>query len=413
MIQWYWQLLTGVKLSQQQLVILIESTPGVYMDPPGSKKLNFRAVLEEPPLSWRGFVQEEDHSIQELVTDEVWEEIKSHLLRGGWPKTTDTTIRSVTVACWLQDQSDILCDISFGRLLQIITICTHQDKYLGVRDGCLVPYHESEEFERLQNADAGKPTGVRLDEDYIKSWEELTECLRQLIVMSPKYEVEVSQVKLQCRGRLQKELSETVFGHCTLSKLLDDERLAADFVKSGDPMTRPCISLPRHHWSLVKQWEKQWDREWGGRWPGQDKSDSGSARDSGKDSWGGYKSKGKGAGKILAKALNKGDGKGKDKGWKSGGWHSASASDTASVGGDADVCIEADITLKSGSIAKLKVYTNEKPSAAAKRFLEVESLDPWYQTPLSAWVQKEAAQKEGTFVKLEGDLQSIVKPRAS
>eukprot|EP00439_Symbiodinium_sp_Y106_P061419 s3065_g9.t1 len=100
MIQWYWQLLTGV--------ILIESTPGVYMDPPGSKKLNFRAVLEEPPLSWRGFVQEEDHSIQELVRDEVWEEIKSHLLRG---------------------------EISFGRLLQIITICTHQDKYLGVRDG--------------------------------------------------------------------------------------------------------------------------------------------------------------------------------------------------------------------------------------------------------------------------------------
>ena len=27
----------------------------------------------------------------------------------------------------------------------------------------------------------------------------------QLIVMSPKYEVEVSQVKLQCRSRLQKE----------------------------------------------------------------------------------------------------------------------------------------------------------------------------------------------------------------
>jgi hypothetical protein len=35
-LQWYWQLLTGVKLTQQQILSLIDSTPEVCLDPPAT-----------------------------------------------------------------------------------------------------------------------------------------------------------------------------------------------------------------------------------------------------------------------------------------------------------------------------------------------------------------------------------------
>eukprot|EP00931_Biecheleriopsis_adriatica_P037363 TRINITY_DN21428_c1_g1_i1.p1 TRINITY_DN21428_c1_g1~~TRINITY_DN21428_c1_g1_i1.p1 ORF type:complete len:361 (+),score=75.45 TRINITY_DN21428_c1_g1_i1:45-1085(+) len=235
LLQWYYQVLTGVKLSVSQLTSLVRTTPGIYLEPPSSKKLSFKAVLEEPPLGFTGFLlQKEQTFAEDIISAEAWDQARYFTAHGGWPKTDDPAFKIATVAAWLQDRSDLMNSISFGRLLQVVNLLLLQ-KHLGKRDGLIVPFVQSEEFERLCNAEAGKPTGVKSNEAYIKDWDELRSCLRLLIRLSSDEDIEVSQVKLMCRSRLHKELSETVFGHTNFLKLLDDPCLGPDFVITGDP----------------------------------------------------------------------------------------------------------------------------------------------------------------------------------
>jgi len=342
---WYWQLLTGARLTQQQLVNLIESTPGISVDPPGSRRLNFRAVLDEPPANFRGFIQDlEEGDPEDIVSPEIWEEIGALLSQGGWPKITDTGVRNVSLAAWLQDQSEKLSEITFGRLLQVVTICTHRGKLLGLRDGVLVPYRESEEHERFANAEARKPTGVKSNESFVETWDDLYNCLRKLINMSPKYEIEISQIKLQCRSKLRKELSETALGHFSLSRLLDDPRIANYIERCGEPTTKPCICLRKTPLNKERKWReamsKADDSELDDPWA-----------DPGKDPWNAAKGKhgkgkesGKGGGKLLAKALSQKSGKGKgSKGSEKGGWE---APQVAKPG----VETEKESWFKSGSV---------------------------------------------------------------
>jgi len=91
-----------------------------------------------------------------------------------------------------------------------------------------VPYAHSEECERQVNACTGLPTHVAPDEHYVRTWPELRAGLRSLL-QEQNGTLEVSQVKSLFRTRLRTELSETVFGHQCLSKLLGDQQLQEEF----------------------------------------------------------------------------------------------------------------------------------------------------------------------------------------
>ncbi|CAE8742724.1 unnamed protein product [Polarella glacialis] len=85
LIQWYYRLVTGVELTHGQIASLIESTPGMYLDPPAQKKLDFLAVLEEPPPCFQGFVQE-SLSMEEVASAAAWAEARAFCRRaaGHW-----------------------------------------------------------------------------------------------------------------------------------------------------------------------------------------------------------------------------------------------------------------------------------------------------------------------------------------
>mmetsp|Transcript_79316 Transcript_79316/g.161297 ORF Transcript_79316/g.161297 Transcript_79316/m.161297 type:complete len:445 (+) Transcript_79316:24-1358(+) len=409
-LQWYWQLLTGVKLTQQQLVSLIDSTPGVYLDPPGCKRMNFRAVLEEPPQNFRGFIQEqEEGNPKDLVTPEVWEDIRGLLAQGGWPKITDPGYRNVSLAAWLQDQTEGLSGVTFGRLLQVTIVGSHNAKLLGLREGALVPYAESEEYERFANAEAGKPTGVKSNESYIKNWDDLYDSLRKLINDSPKYEIEISQLKLQCRAKLRKELSETVFGHFSLSRLLEDPRISEYIERSGDPITRPCITMRR---------SAKWGDEGKGKSSGSEMDDPWA--DPAKDPWA---SKGKGKetskGKILVKGTpQKGLGKGskaaetpaKAKAAAKGAAKPAvkpatkpAAKAVAKPG--SEELVEAEILLADDKKATLKVSSTEELADAVERFCKENGLEE-QQSKLLSWLEKQVVDPKGSST-LKVDIKTI------
>jgi len=234
-------MVSGVKLSHKQVKTHLESTPGVLVEPPDSKKLNFCAVLERPPADFCGFVSEED--VSETLEARVWEEVKRCLASGGWHKADNPSHKYYVVASWLQDESELLGNLSFGRVLSIVRSSAQNMQLLGHREGLLVPYELSEEHERKMNACTGKPTAVNPDEQYVQTWEELQDCLRRLLTEQKDETLEVSKVKSLFRSCFQRELSETVFGHQCLSKLLADPKMGEEFVLETMQGTRYVLRL--------------------------------------------------------------------------------------------------------------------------------------------------------------------------
>merc|ERR1711957_731585 len=119
---------------------------------------------------------------------------------------------------------------SFGRVLACVRLASTIEGLLGHRSGLVVPYSQSEEHERRHNALTLKPTGVADGERYVQNWEELRSCMRTLLKSTSSHSLEVSKMKLSFRQKLATELSETVFGHESLSRLLADPKLGDDFV---------------------------------------------------------------------------------------------------------------------------------------------------------------------------------------
>eukprot|EP00811_Abedinium_folium_P035637 NODE_8413_length_1497_cov_8.408029.p1 GENE.NODE_8413_length_1497_cov_8.408029~~NODE_8413_length_1497_cov_8.408029.p1 ORF type:complete len:394 (-),score=57.27 NODE_8413_length_1497_cov_8.408029:316-1374(-) len=226
LLQWYLQLIVGTKFNHKQVRQFIDSAAGVYAEPSHGKRFNFTAMLEVPPPGFAGFVGEDE--VAASLTPEVWDEVVACLGRGGWPKADDASHNYYFVAGWLQDESPIFAAMSFGRVLGIVRYSSQTTGLLGHRGGLLVPYAQSEEYERRTNALTGLPTHVSPGEKYVKTWQELQECLRVLLHEQRKSCLEVSQLKSLFRARHNRELSETVFGHECLSQLLADSRLSSD-----------------------------------------------------------------------------------------------------------------------------------------------------------------------------------------
>eukprot|EP00929_Paragymnodinium_shiwhaense_P064801 TRINITY_DN32509_c0_g1_i1.p2 TRINITY_DN32509_c0_g1~~TRINITY_DN32509_c0_g1_i1.p2 ORF type:complete len:354 (+),score=90.46 TRINITY_DN32509_c0_g1_i1:169-1230(+) len=234
LLQWMVQLLVGVKLNHRQLRNLLLDAKGVSIEPFSAKKLNFTAVLGMPPPEFQGFVSEQDVS-PEVVGEELWEEVTKAFAHGGWPLPDDVGHKYYVVALWLQDRSDMLRQLSFGRLLSFVRTGLVSAGLLGHRGGYLVPYAQSEECERRVNAVTGQPTAVAPDESYVKDWDELRSLLNSLISKEEKHLLEVCKIKASIRSQFQTELSETVFGHQSLSRLLSDPLLGDDFVLGTAP----------------------------------------------------------------------------------------------------------------------------------------------------------------------------------
>jgi len=243
LIQWLLQQLLGAKFSHIDIKNCLDSAPGVHTEPTSAKKFNFCAVLEEPPPGFKGFVSEED--VRETLGQDLWDEASLCLSRGGWPKTDDVSHKYYVVASWLQDVSPKLGCLSFGRLLSIVK-CSAQANGTGVlghRNGLLVPYAESEDCERRVNACTGQPTAVAPDEQYVKTWGELKDCLRRHLRQQPTLCIEVSKVKSMFRTVFHRELSETVFGYQNLTKLLNDPNMGEEFLLETLPGQRYILRL--------------------------------------------------------------------------------------------------------------------------------------------------------------------------
>lgn len=231
-LQWFLGIVAGVKLSHFDLRSIVGNEKGLRVEPPHAKKMNWHVVLDSglEPSDFKGFVS--DDEVIEDLTEDLWMEAAWCLSQGGWPKADDVAHKYYVCTSWLQDVSEKFRLWSFGRVLVVIRLAAQQNSILGHRGGFMVPYEHSEECERRVNAQTGLPTHVQTGEVYVKTWEELQQCLHKLLEESSSRgeALEVSKLKGLFRTNLKMELSETVFGHECLSRLLSDERLGGEFL---------------------------------------------------------------------------------------------------------------------------------------------------------------------------------------
>eukprot|EP00441_Pelagodinium_beii_P008774 CAMPEP_0197694946 /NCGR_PEP_ID=MMETSP1338-20131121/114544_1 /TAXON_ID=43686 ORGANISM="Pelagodinium beii, Strain RCC1491" /NCGR_SAMPLE_ID=MMETSP1338 /ASSEMBLY_ACC=CAM_ASM_000754 /LENGTH=198 /DNA_ID=CAMNT_0043277863 /DNA_START=1 /DNA_END=593 /DNA_ORIENTATION=- len=169
LVQWLGHRRFGLNLNVSDLRNLVETIPGVYLEP-STPNRQFLILLEDPPPNSH-FSDGSGICMLPKAMDEV-----SRLLgEGGWPLSTRAEHQAFEIASWLRS-SPQLCDLSFGQMLDFVQNA-RQRNLLGTSRDRLVQYQHSDEMRRMCNIKELRPTGVRPGEFYVSSWPVLRGCL--------------------------------------------------------------------------------------------------------------------------------------------------------------------------------------------------------------------------------------------
>jgi len=276
LLQWRFLKSTGTKVSPQALREVAENceellccgsgggggggtsagTAGGCANSATARGLNFTVTLKQQPRDFQGFLDE--ISLVEELPPHLCAEAAAHLVVGGWGASDDSRHDKYEISDWLQQRSDSLGDASWGQVLRIVRwFITGSVQVLGKREGRVVPYPLSEDFEKLENARKKLPTGLREGEKYVDSWALLRSRLLDLVDCHEGW-IRISDLKKEFRERFALELTETAFGHTTLLSLLKDNRCGEVSLEKGPDGDAIWISRASHshshsHFALQDQ----------------------------------------------------------------------------------------------------------------------------------------------------------------
>eukprot|EP00930_Biecheleria_cincta_P045444 TRINITY_DN31313_c0_g1_i1.p1 TRINITY_DN31313_c0_g1~~TRINITY_DN31313_c0_g1_i1.p1 ORF type:complete len:483 (-),score=93.53 TRINITY_DN31313_c0_g1_i1:109-1557(-) len=224
LVQWQLQASTGEEVSTVEIWEAASTVPEVLELK--RAKTGFAILLKKPPRNFQGFADQ----ISDCVQPDVYEEAVALVMEGCWPMPSSPNHDRAALATWLREKSGYqpLQQLSLGRGLALVNHLLSSCSVLGKRNGRLVPYFFSDEYDKQENAKRSAPTGLRMDEAYVASWPELMECL-DIILDAHGGELHTARLKAEFRSRLRMELCETALGYVTLGGLLDDPRLMAEF----------------------------------------------------------------------------------------------------------------------------------------------------------------------------------------
>jgi hypothetical protein len=118
---------------------------------------------------------------------------------------------------------------SLGQVCHIVQLAISHRRLLGYREGQLVPFLASEEWEKEQCAFQQQPFPSKKSTGSgalpVASWDETRACLWQLLSEATGLELALSNVKRLFRSNFGLELSETTLGYARLFDLLQDPRI--------------------------------------------------------------------------------------------------------------------------------------------------------------------------------------------
>jgi hypothetical protein len=245
LVQFMVKRLFGLDASVQSLRTCAKTTPGLCMQPPSATRFPFAIFLAVQPEDFQGFAKDLDHSD---FLDVSWDTVRDFLASGAWPLADVPEHQAFEIACWLRSHTR-LNHTDLGTMLAVVKFASNGLQLLGKQGNRLVKYDESDDYQRRCNMLAMCPTGVKVGERYVATWEALRSCLR-ILLRDVAYggkaaALDISRLKGFFRERFSAELSETAFGCATLSELMSHSNLAHDFrvTSKNEPNGVKLLSL--------------------------------------------------------------------------------------------------------------------------------------------------------------------------
>ncbi|CAE7219692.1 unnamed protein product [Symbiodinium sp. CCMP2592] len=241
LLQWWLHTTDGALASLEEIQTAALAARGrlqVQRSTTGRK--GFAVLLKNPPEWFHEFPED----LSDKIPVDAFDEAAQMACEGGWPQEGETAHERVRLAAWLvgNARKSSLRQLSLGRAMALVNLLLSSHSVLGKRQGRLVPYHMSEDFEKQENSRCNLPTSLREGEVCFRLWEDLISHLWILLAENGG-EMMSARLKVEMRSRFQHELSETALGHVSLGSLLDDERLAEHFSVTKRPPAADVICL--------------------------------------------------------------------------------------------------------------------------------------------------------------------------
>jgi len=204
-----------------QLKELARSTRGVVVEEKPGDCNRCRFFLKGRK---RDFVDQS--SLNDPYPAEVWQEVKAAVEEGRYEGLNSQS--RYDLALTLRETIPILKGYKLGEVCHILHLAVNVHRLLGYREGRLVPYKASFNYEKTQNAVTMKPTAARRLETcpHVESWQEVCDIISELLAQTPEKGIPLSALKERIRKQFGRELSETAMGHTKLSSFVEDPRLA-------------------------------------------------------------------------------------------------------------------------------------------------------------------------------------------
>jgi len=214
---------TGRQWSLETLRTIAWTTPGVLVE--DDTELTSRCWLYLKGKS-RDFVDES--SYEDPYPADIWDNLRVLIDRYGLQWSAMPVTSRYDFAWMLSKHLPALQPYKLGEVCHIVQLAVNLHRILGYRDGKLVPYRDSLEYERVKKAEQLRPTGSSTDEGYVESWEEARQKLDELL-SSPccTQGIPLSELKPKFHRHFGRDLNVTALGHTKLRALIEDPRVAS------------------------------------------------------------------------------------------------------------------------------------------------------------------------------------------
>ncbi|CAJ1355203.1 unnamed protein product, partial [Effrenium voratum] len=176
LVQW-WLHQSGHRASIEEIEAAAASSKKLKVQPASTTRKGFSVMLQDPPSWFQGF----DEDLVEQIPLDIHEEATMMVLAGGWPEPALANHDRFNIAAWLRSDPRLGPRLSLGRALALVNHMLGSHSVLGKRQGRLVPYFLSEEYEKQENARCYLPTSLREEEECVASWEDLATYLKILL----------------------------------------------------------------------------------------------------------------------------------------------------------------------------------------------------------------------------------------
>eukprot|EP00404_Azadinium_spinosum_P062010 CAMPEP_0180704238 /NCGR_PEP_ID=MMETSP1038_2-20121128/7043_1 /TAXON_ID=632150 /ORGANISM="Azadinium spinosum, Strain 3D9" /LENGTH=330 /DNA_ID=CAMNT_0022736045 /DNA_START=1 /DNA_END=990 /DNA_ORIENTATION=+ len=214
---------TGSRWSAKQLRAVAARTPTIRLVDAEADPSSFWLYHTEWPVD--KFVDQK--SMEDRYPAQLWNDLREFVAATDWG-TGLARSRYECAVVLRSKMPQILAEYRLGEICHIVQLAVKVHHILGYRDGSLVPYYSSSDYEKYMNAECKRFLAECPVDQTAVTWAELPGYLAEILneTSGGNSAIGLSIMKDFFRHKYKRELSEAALGCTTLSAVFENESLA-------------------------------------------------------------------------------------------------------------------------------------------------------------------------------------------